>query len=297
VNVIRQHPITAFLVATYTLVALIFALPLLGSSGLALLPIELPSIAPFLLISTIALSLVAVGVTAVIDGRQGVRELRSRAFRFRVSPIWYVTALLVLPVAALAVAVAVQGTAPLEALAREPGLTVAWLVQIAIAVVLINFWEEIAWTGFVLHRLQPRLGPLPATVATGWAQAAFHIPLLFIVGGVSETRLTPDQYPFYLAALFILPLGNRTVLTWLYNASGRSLPAAGLIHSSWNFSAGMAFLPALVPGFDPIWAYAGFAAVAAVLIVATRGRLAFDADRSGRESSTAPDLRATVSAQ
>jgi uncharacterized protein len=269
----RRHPIGAFLVATYALAGLIFAVPLLGTIGLGLLPIELPGVAPFLLISTIALAAVAFGVTAIVDGREGVRELRGRAFRFRVSPVWYLAALLVLPLSALAVAVALHGGTPLQSIASEPGRIVGWLAEVAIAVVLINFWEEIAWTGFVLHRLQPRVGPLAATAATTFAQAAFHLPLLFIVGGVSDTRIGADMYPFYLAALFIFPLGNRTVLTWLYNASGQSLPVAGLTHSSWTLAAGAAFLPVLVPGMDSIWAYVGFALVAVALLVLTRGRL------------------------
>jgi membrane protease YdiL (CAAX protease family) len=182
-------------------------------------------------------------------------------------------------------AVILHGATPLHALAGDPGLTVSWLMEIAIALVLIQFWEEIGWTGFVLHRLQPRLGPVRATLTTTWAQAAFHIPLLFIVGGVSDTRLTPDQYPFFLAALFFFPLGNRMVLTWLYNRSGRSLPVAGLIHSSWNFAAGSAFLPALVSGFNSIWAYVGFAVVAVVLIVGTRGRLGYEPATAATEAA------------
>jgi membrane protease YdiL (CAAX protease family) len=249
--------------------------PLLAETGLGLLPIELPGIAPFLLVSTVALAGVAFAVTAAADGRDGVRELRRRAFRFRVSPVWYAGGLLILPLAALVVAVVADGTAPLAAIAREPGLIVGWLTELAVAVVLINFWEEIGWTGFVLHRLQSRLGPLRATVVTTWAQAAFHVPLLFIAGGLSDSRIPPEQYPFFLAALFVLPLGNRIVLTWLYNSSRHSLPVAGISHASWNLAAGSAFLPALIPGFEPLWAYAGFAAVAVVLIVATRGRLGY----------------------
>jgi hypothetical protein len=112
-------------------------------------------------------------------------------------------------------------------------------------------------------------------VLTTWAQAAFHVPLLFIAGGLSDSRIPPEQYPFFLAALFVLPVGNRVVLTWLYNSGRQSLPLAGITHASWNLAAGSAFLPALVPGFEPLWAYAGFAAVAVVLIFSTRGRLGY----------------------
>jgi membrane protease YdiL (CAAX protease family) len=274
---IRRHPLAALLTATYVLSILIFAIPLLGSTGLGVLPIEVPGKEPFLLLLTFALVGTAFGVTAIADGRDGVRSLRRRAFRFLVSPVWYVLALVLLPLSAFAVAVALEGTAPLAALAAEPALALGWLAEIAVAVVLINFWEEVVWSGFVLHRLQPRFGPMGATAATTWAQAAMHLPLLFVVGGLSDNPIAPPQYPFYLVALFVLPLANRTVATWLYNRSGNSVPAVGLMHSSWNFAAGSAFLPALVPGFDAVWAFAGFAVVAVILVAATRGRLGYQA--------------------
>ena len=272
---IRRHPIGAFLVATYVLSIVIFAVPVLGSTGLGVLPIEVPGKEPFLLLLTFSMVAAAFGITAIADGRDGVRALRGRVFRFRTSPVWYVAALLLLPLAAVGVAVALEGTAPLSALAAEPNVAVSWLAELAVVIVLLNFWEEVAWSGFFLHRLQPQTGPLPATAATTWAQAAMHLPLLFVVGGLSDNPITPDQYPFYLAALFVLPLGSRTVLTWLYNRSGHSVPVAGITHASWNLAAGSTFLPVLVAGFNAVWAYAGFAAVAIVLIMMTRGRLGY----------------------
>src|SRR5918995_1133380 len=100
-------------------------------------------------------------------------------------------------------------------------------------------------------------------------------------------RMRSSYYPFFLAALFVLPLGNRIVLTWLYNSIRRSLPVAGIAHASWNLAAGSAFLLALVPGFEPLWAYAGFGALAIVLIVATRGRLGYGSALRASPSSAA----------
>lgn len=271
----RHKPIATYLTVVYLLAAVVFLPPLLGTAGLGILPFEIP-VAPFLLISTAALAGVAFAVTAAADGRPGVRELRKRAFRFRVSLAWYAVALLALPLAALGFAIVTQGTVPLDVLAADPNVVTSWATRVVIAVVLINFWEELGWTGFVLHRLQPRVGPLRATVLTTFAQGAFHLPLLFIVGGVSDVRLSPDQYPFILFALFVFPLGNRTVLTWLYNNTRYSLPLAGLMHASWNLATGPEFLPTLFPGYDEIWAYAGFAVLAVALIAATRGRLGYD---------------------
>lgn len=279
---IRRHPVAALLVAAYTLAVVIFAVPVLSTRGLGILPIELPGNEPFLLLITFSMVGVSFGITAITDGRDGVRELRRRAFRFLVSPAWYVTALVLLPLAALVMAVAIEGTEVVSALAAEPAIAVGWLVEIAVAYFLINLWEELTWSGFVLHRLQPRFGPLRATALTTWAHAALHLPLLFVLGGVSDDPIAVEMYPFYLAALFVFPLGNRTVATWLYNRSGHSVPVAGLTHSSWNLATGGAMLPALVPTAEPVFSYIGFAVVAAIVIVATRGRLGY------RQAGSAP---------
>ena len=275
-SLIRGHPIAAFLTATYVLTLLIFGLPLLSQNGIGVVPIELPGIAPFILLSTLALAATAFVVTALADGRPGVRDLRQRAFRFRVSPIWYIVAVLALPLAALSVAVVAQGAAPLAAIAAKPSLIVDWLIALVVAAVLVNFWEELAWTGFVLHRLQSRMGPIRASVVTSWAQGALHLPLVFIAGGVSEGRVPAELYWFYLIALFVLPIPGRIVLTWLYNRSGRSIPIVGIYHAGLGIATGGAFLPALAPGVDPAWAYAGFTALAVAVLIATRGRLGYE---------------------
>src|SRR5918999_6393668 len=100
----RRYPLATFLLVTYVLTAVIFALPLLGSTGIGLVPIELPGILPFVLVSALGLTAVAFFVTRVAEGRDSVRDLRGRAFSFRVSPVWYLVALLLLPLAALATA-------------------------------------------------------------------------------------------------------------------------------------------------------------------------------------------------
>lgn len=291
-SLIRRHPIGAFLLATYALTVLVFAIPLLAENGVGLLPIQLPGIAPFILLSTAGLAGTAFVITALTDRREGVRGLRRRAFRFRVSPAWYAVGLLVLPLAALAVAVVAQGIAPLGAIASEPSLIIDWLIALAVAAVLVNFWEELAWTGFVLHRLQPRIGPMQASVVTTWAQGALHLPLVFIADGVTDGRVSPEQYPIYLIALFVLPIPVRIVLTWIYNRSGQSVPVVGIYHAAMGVASGSAFLPVVAPGLDAAWAYAGFAAVAVVLLLVTRGRLGYERAVAAPRSADATTLGA-----
>jgi hypothetical protein len=99
------------------------------------------------------------------------------------------------------------------------------------------------------------------------------VPLVFIAGGVTEGRVPADQIPFYLVALFVLLISVRLVLTWLHNVTGRSVPIVGLAHAGLGVAAGSGFIPVLAPTVDPVWIYAGFAVLAAVVMVPTRGRL------------------------
>jgi membrane protease YdiL (CAAX protease family) len=274
----RRHPIRTFLAIVYATTAAIFAIPFLSSAGIGAIDLELPGIAPFILLSALSLVGAAFVTTALADGRPGVRALRRRVFDFRVGPHWYAVALVALPGAALATAFVMAGVGPLAALASNPAILLELAVGALVAFALVNWWEEAAWTGFALDRLQSRFGPVRASIATTWMQATLHLPLVFIAGGVTDGRVAPENVPFYLVALFVLPIPVRMTLTWLYNASGRSVPIAGLYHAGLGVASGVAFLPVIAPSVSPVWVYAGFAVLAAVVLAASRGRLGLPAE-------------------
>ncbi len=274
----RRHPIGTFLGILYTATVAIFAIPFLSKAGIGVIDLELPGAAPFILLSALSLVVTAFVTTALADGRAGVRDLRKRVFHFRVSPKWYAVALVALPATAVATAVVLSGAAPIVALASDPMIVVGGLLGAVFAFALVNWWEEAAWTGFVLDRIQPRVGPIRASVFTTWMQAALHLPLVFIAGGVTEGRVAPADVPFYLVALFVLPIAVRMVLTWVYNASGRSVPIAGLYHAGLGVASGVAWIPVIAPDVNPVLVYAGFAVLAAIVLAATRGRLGYQSE-------------------
>jgi membrane protease YdiL (CAAX protease family) len=285
-SIARRHPLAVFLAIAYTAGAAILALPLLAADGLGVLSVKLPGTAPFILLVAFSLAGAAFVTTALAEGRDGVRRLRRRVFAFRVRPVFYVVGLLLLPATALASTVAVAGIDPVMRLIASPEIMVGVVFLGALlAFLLVNWWEEAAWTGFALERLQPRMGPIGASVVTTWLQAIIHVPLVFVAGGVTDGRVPVDQVPFYLVALFVLPISVRLVLTWLYNTTGRSIPIVGLYHAGLGVATGTGFIPVLAPGVAPVVVYGGFAVLAAIVLIATRGRLGFEARERAPQSN------------
>lgn len=180
----------------------------------------------------------------------------------------------------------IAGIDPIMKLIAGPAILVGVVLGAVLAFLLVNWWEEAAWTGFALDRLQAGMGPISASVVTTWLQALVHVPLVFVAGGVTDGRVPADQIPFYLVALFVLPIPVRIVLTWLYNSTGRSVPIVGIYHAGLGVATGTGFIPVLAPGVVPVVAYAGFAVLAVVVLVATRGRLGFEVKEPSRPTRT-----------
>src|SRR5262249_41103262 len=91
---VTRHPVLAYLILAYAAGWAIWLIPLLSKEGIGALPYHVPFIGVFaLLASVIALSGAAFTVTALVDGRAGVRALARRLVRWRVGVQWYLLAL------------------------------------------------------------------------------------------------------------------------------------------------------------------------------------------------------------
>jgi hypothetical protein len=99
-----------------------------------------------------------------------------------------------------------------------------------------GLWEEPGWTGFAFHKLQERFterpnGSLLAAIITGTFRALWHLPLV-MSGAIAWYDMV-----FFSYALQIL-------LAWIYNRSGKSIPAVMLTHYASNVLAGSLMLSA-----------------------------------------------------
>ena len=136
---IRRHPVSAYLIMTTT-GAWLGLLPVLFLNATLSTPYRI-------IFGILALALPAFLVTAIADGRAGVRDLLARALRWRVGIRWYVLALLGIPAAMLLLATTFLGTAPLAALGDKWSLLfTVFLPEVLVAVVTAQLFEELGWT-------------------------------------------------------------------------------------------------------------------------------------------------------
>ena len=268
---IARHPIASFMILFYGLGWACFVPALLGTEGFGILQADIP-LGPFRLLGIALFAILPFVVTRIVDGPGSARRLARQVRHVRVGLQWYLIALFGPPAALLLAAIVVKGTAPIEALARNfATIPTAFLLGLVVLALLGNLWEETSWSGYVTSRLQERYGPLRASLIVAPLFGLYHLPLFFIIGGLSDdpNHLPIEQFPLYAAFLLIVFSGPmRILLTWAYNASGKSIPIVALMHASINMTAGAAILTTFFAGVDGLLLYAALAGFALVVIVA-----------------------------
>lgn len=189
-RLVARFPVASFLLMAYAIGWTIFFPVVLSERGLITLPIDPSLTAVTSLASVFGLALPAFLVTAATGGKTGVRDLLGRCVRWRVGVGWYLLALFGLPVATVLGASVFFGAASLGEVADRWSLLLSmFLPEVLVPLVLIQLWEEAAWTGFMQDTLQTRHGPLLASVMVAPAFALMHLPLFLLNVPLSQFAL------------------------------------------------------------------------------------------------------------
>ncbi|GAB7189895.1 type II CAAX endopeptidase family protein [Kineococcus sp. NUM-3379] len=275
---VRNHPLLSFFVLAHAMSWLAWIPYVLSQHGLGVWDYRFPDggqllgVLPGAYLGPIASALL---VTAVADGREGLRRWTSRMWRWRVRWHWYAIALLGVPAAMLLTGFAFSGgqysTPSLVAVA-------AYVPALLVQMVTTGLAEEPGWRDFALPRLQDRFGPLAGSMVLGPFWALWHAPLF-----LTEWGGWPHAHWSRPVAFVVFCLAFNLVMTWVFNSTGQSLPLAVLAHVSVNNFASVLWFD-IFPTIDTdraMVAMASGAVVAAVvLVIATRGRLGLDEFRS-----------------
>jgi len=218
-------------------------------------------------------------VTALGEGRPGLRRWRGRLFRWGVGWKWYAFALVAVP------ALIVAGTLALPEAAAgfrlpPPELFLVYVPFLALQMVTTGLAEEPGWRDFALVRHQRQHGPLLGTLILSVLWAGWHAPLFLTEWGAGIGGATPRTILLFLVLCVTLSV----VITWVFNRTRESLPLAIVIHASNNTFASLLLLAAfttLDPARDVLTgAVIGYGALALVIVAATRGRLGYDGPRN-----------------
>jgi membrane protease YdiL (CAAX protease family) len=204
-----------------------------------------------------AVFLTGILVTAIADGRAGLKTYFSRIVRWRVGLKWYAVALflpLVLRLAAFGLNLASGATLSTNIQMAGWSELMAGFLFIFFTIAL---FEEPGFRGFALPRLLVGRSALAASLILGVLHTIWHLP----------NFVTGDDAP--IIALIII--SGAVLNTWLFNNTNGSVFMAMLLHASVNLWAEI-FNP-FFSGADAerqtIWLAVGFAVVAILLPLLT----------------------------
>ena len=222
---------------------------------------------------TVGPTAAAVIVTAVVDGRIGIRQLLRRVVLWRVGLPWYLVALLGIPLVIFFATIILPG-----ALASfQPMSPVRWLVTYIIVFVLTGIaggplFEELGWRGFALPLLQAQQGPLRGTLLLGALWGSGISPSTSCCQpGSSKTGAGIASVGIFL----LLVLALTPIMTWLYNRTRGSILLAILAHGSVNTAPQMWVLLFPSGANTLVSLMLAFGIVGLALIVVTHGRLGY----------------------
>ncbi len=226
---ITSHPLVAFFALTFALAWSIW------------IPVGL--LAPDLLLVAAlpgawAPTLSAVFVTAVTEGRPGLRAIAAGLKRWRIGALWYVVVLFGVAFIALAAtglnAVLGGDVSPPSLPAGVPG---AWWPVALPIIFLVNVFvggplaEDVGWRGFAVPRLLRDTTGLNAGLIVGGLWALWHAPFYFVPGAASVT----GGVPFVWFAP--LTVAWSVLFAWVYvNTQSILLPV--LFHAAINTALG-----------------------------------------------------------
>jgi membrane protease YdiL (CAAX protease family) len=227
---IRKHPLTSYFCLAF-LISWLGGFAAVGSKFISGSAMDPGDYAPLFLAMLIGPSLGGILMTALIGGRNGLKDLFSRMRLWRVAARWYFAALLIPPGLIMAILLGLSALA-------APKYSPRFFPLGILAGIGAGFFEEIGWTGFAFSRLRLKRAVLSAAMWLGLIHVAWHVLPDYL--GASASR---GSYwlPHFLAMMLLSMTALRVLIVWIYVNSG-SVLLAQLTHAS---STG--FLAALVP--------------------------------------------------
>jgi membrane protease YdiL (CAAX protease family) len=229
VSWIKRHPLLALVSLAYGL-TWIGSIPFMTNPAVASQPGTLSLatiIVVFLMLGGCLWAAFIVETAAGGITRRVALLRRLRLLRWRVNIVWYVIALClpaIMMLAGIALANLLGGVTTHMPLLTVPPSSWLTVILINIGAYVIGNFEEFAWRGVALPRLQATQPAVKAALIVGVIQAIWHLPYFFVPNSI-EQQLGPFVFLLWNIALSI-------IITWIFNNAKGSLLIAILFHAA-----------------------------------------------------------------
>ena len=263
---IQKNPIVSFFILVLILGTSIILLVFQG-----VMPAELA------LSAVLSASMAGIIMTAILDGKAGLKLLLKRLLIWRVGiGYWLFATLFLVPTILLGSLFNpfFNGT-PVSI--SNLKLTLGILPMFVIFFIVAGLGEELGWTGFLLPRLQARFGALVASLLRATLVVIWHTPLLIF------TRIQPSAIPDFpygewmaqkgflmtLLSMMLLSFSWSIFYTWLFNNTKGSLLLVAIFHGS---EIWLVYLMGICSkNLDNLWGYGLVILITAIMIVIVTG--------------------------
>ncbi|HEU5087639.1 MAG TPA: CPBP family intramembrane glutamic endopeptidase [Roseiflexaceae bacterium] len=180
-----------------------------------------------LLMTVLGLLPATLVVTALEGGRPAVTTLLRRMTRWRIGLVWWLVVVAALPATTIVLALLLGDTFRMP----DAGVLANEVMSTAVAFLLVNLWEETAWSGFLQTRLERSHSFFVAAFLTAIPFGAIHLPLKIINGASSAGELAQAFVLYVVLGLIVRPLFGL-----ILRGSGDSVLAVALMHTMFNRS-------------------------------------------------------------
>ena len=226
---VQRYPVLSYVVLAYAL-GWSWCVPLAMRGDVVRMGVGWPTHLPAL----VAPALAAIVVTAMVDGRPGLRDLWTRVTRWRVGWRWWalVAGTLSLALVGVIVPLMTGGDLPsLDSFTRYSGIgAITPLGVVAVALLTNGLGEETGWRGFAADRLLHDHSFKWTALVVAMAWGGWHLPFFWMVAGFRGMGPLAVGWAVGLAA-------GSVVLTWLYREGHRSVLLVAVWHTAFNLTS------------------------------------------------------------
>jgi CAAX protease family protein len=250
---IRRRPVLTYFCLTFAISWGGVLLVIGGSGGMSgTAPTGDPRFVYALLAMLAGPSVSGILLTALVEGRDGLREFLLRARKWRVAARWHAVALLTAPLLWLATMFALTRISSNFLPGIFTSTDRARFVLVGLAAALgAGILEELGWTGFAIPQLRRRYGVFATGFMVGVLWGAWHL----LTNVVWASRVSAGNLPlsiFLPASVFGVLVGYlaafRVLMVWVYDRTG-SLLLAMVMHASLTSSV-LVLDPTPISGLD-----------------------------------------------